>query len=197
MSPISARPTTVVETRNASMKAPLGPSGRRALARPPPPDPVREADAKGLAKTLRFAYAMAEAKYVGASPASRGRLLPNGRKTCSRTSTPVKPGPGNALRIRALPARLRCGNRKVRIGRSSYRGRLASVATVSVPSVDRSRRADTYGKATLCLHCTLCPEVQTTEQGVTIGEDANTVRLSHAGWNELVRLIKCGELGEI
>ena len=33
--------------------------------------------------------------------------------------------------------------------------------------------------------------------GVTIGEDANTVRLSHAEWNELVRLIKCGELGEI
>ena len=33
--------------------------------------------------------------------------------------------------------------------------------------------------------------------GVTIGEDANVVRLSHADWNELVRLIKSGELREV
>jgi len=52
-------------------------------------------------------------------------------------------------------------------------------------------------KATLCPQCTLCPEVEITDQGVTIGEDANTVRLSHAEWNEFVRLIKRGELGEI
>ena len=45
-------------------------------------------------------------------------------------------------------------------------------------------------KATLCLHCTLCPEVQITEQGVTIGEDANAVRLSHAEWNELVDQVR-------
>ena len=32
-------------------------------------------------------------------------------------------------------------------------------------------------KATLCPECTECPEVEITEQGVTIGEDANTVRL--------------------
>ena len=52
-------------------------------------------------------------------------------------------------------------------------------------------------KFTLCRHCTECPEVVITDQGVTIGEDANTVRLSHAEWNELVRLIKGGELAQI
>ena len=31
----------------------------------------------------------------------------------------------------------------------------------------------------------------------TIGEDENTVRLTHAEWNELVGLIKRGELREI
>jgi hypothetical protein len=36
-----------------------------------------------------------------------------------------------------------------------------------------------------------------TDEGVTIGEDANTVQLSHAEWNELVRLIRRGELREI
>ena len=52
-------------------------------------------------------------------------------------------------------------------------------------------------KVTLCEHCTECPEVEITDQGVTIGENANTVRLSHAEWNELVRLIKSGELREV
>ena len=52
-------------------------------------------------------------------------------------------------------------------------------------------------KYSLCPACTACPEVQITEQGVTIGEDANTVRLSHAEWNELVRLVKSGELREV
>jgi len=42
-----------------------------------------------------------------------------------------------------------------------------------------------------------CPEVEITDQGVIIGEDANTVRLSHAEWNELVRLVKSGELREV
>ena len=45
--------------------------------------------------------------------------------------------------------------------------------------------------------CTACPEVEITDQAVTIGEDANVVRLSHAEWNELVRLIKSGELHEV
>jgi len=52
-------------------------------------------------------------------------------------------------------------------------------------------------KFTLCPHCTLCPEVEITDRGVTIGEDANTVRLSHAEWNELVALIKRGDLREV
>ena len=52
-------------------------------------------------------------------------------------------------------------------------------------------------KATLCPHCMQCPEVEISDQGVSIGEDANIVRLSHAEWNELVRLIKRGELAEI
>jgi hypothetical protein len=39
-------------------------------------------------------------------------------------------------------------------------------------------------KPTLCPHYTECPAVEITDQRVTIGEDANTVRLSHAEWNE-------------
>jgi hypothetical protein len=52
-------------------------------------------------------------------------------------------------------------------------------------------------KVTLCENCAECPEVEITEQGVTIGEDENTVRLSHAEWNVLVRLVKSGKLCEI
>ena len=52
-------------------------------------------------------------------------------------------------------------------------------------------------KATLCPNCTECPEVVITDQGVTIGEGTNTVRLSHVEWNELVRLIKTDELSEV
>ena len=52
-------------------------------------------------------------------------------------------------------------------------------------------------KVTLCEYCDECPEVEITDQGVTIGEDYNTVRLSHAEWNELVRLVKSGELHEV
>ena len=52
-------------------------------------------------------------------------------------------------------------------------------------------------KFTLCPLCTECPEVVITDQQVTIGEDANMVRLSHAEWNELVALIKRGDLHEV
>jgi hypothetical protein len=52
-------------------------------------------------------------------------------------------------------------------------------------------------KFTLCPQCTECPEVEITDEGVRIGEDENTVRLSRAEWNELVRLIKRGDLGEV
>jgi len=50
-------------------------------------------------------------------------------------------------------------------------------------------------KFSLCPLCSACPEVVITNEGViTIGEDANTVRLSRDEWNELVRLINEGEL---
>ena len=52
-------------------------------------------------------------------------------------------------------------------------------------------------KATLCPRCIECPSVEITTDGVSIGEDENTVRLTHAEWNELVSLIKRGELGEV
>lgn len=52
-------------------------------------------------------------------------------------------------------------------------------------------------KFSLCRHCTECPEVEITDEGVKIGEDENTVRLSHAEWNELVALIKRGDLHEV
>lgn len=46
-----------------------------------------------------------------------------------------------------------------------------------------------------CGVCGACPAVEITAQGVTIGEDANTVRLTHAQWNDLVSRIEKGELG--
>jgi len=52
-------------------------------------------------------------------------------------------------------------------------------------------------KITLCPMCSDCPEVEITDQGVSIGEDQNIVKLSHAEWNELVRLVKNGELQEV
>ena len=52
-------------------------------------------------------------------------------------------------------------------------------------------------KFTLCPACAACPEVEITDRGVTIGEDANTVRLTYAEWNELVRLIRSGDLPEV
>ena len=52
-------------------------------------------------------------------------------------------------------------------------------------------------KITLCPNCSECPEVKITDQGVSIGEDQNIVELSHAEWDELVRLVKSGELYEV
>ncbi|MGH6999940.1 MAG: hypothetical protein ACREEA_00320 [Stellaceae bacterium] len=52
-------------------------------------------------------------------------------------------------------------------------------------------------KVTLCPACGGCPSVEITADGVTIGEDRNTVRLTHAEWNDLVARIKHGELHEI
>lgn len=52
-------------------------------------------------------------------------------------------------------------------------------------------------KVTLCPACAGCPSVEITETRVTIGEDQNTVRLTHAEWNELVARIRSGELREV
>jgi hypothetical protein len=49
-------------------------------------------------------------------------------------------------------------------------------------------------KVTLCPACTGCPDVEITDEGVTIGEDENTVKLTHAEWNDLVARIRGGEL---
>ena len=42
-----------------------------------------------------------------------------------------------------------------------------------------------------------CPAVEITDRGVTIGEDENTVELTHAEWNDLVARIRRGELTEV
>lgn len=52
-------------------------------------------------------------------------------------------------------------------------------------------------KVTLCPACDGCPSVEITADGVTIGEDRNTVRLTHAEWNDLVARVKRGELREV
>jgi len=48
---------------------------------------------------------------------------------------------------------------------------------------------------TLCANCEHCPSVEISDEGVSIGEDQNTVRLSHTEWNDLVSRIRTG--GEV
>jgi len=50
---------------------------------------------------------------------------------------------------------------------------------------------------TLCPACGACPSVEITDQGVVIGENENTVKLTHAEWNDLVARIRNGELGQV
>jgi hypothetical protein len=52
-------------------------------------------------------------------------------------------------------------------------------------------------KVTLCPACTGCPAVEITDQDVTIGENENTVKLTHAEWNDLVARVRRGELREV
>jgi len=52
-------------------------------------------------------------------------------------------------------------------------------------------------KVTLCPACTGCPSVEITEDGVSIGENENIVKLTHAEWNDLVIRIRRGELSEV
>lgn len=49
-------------------------------------------------------------------------------------------------------------------------------------------------KVTLCPACGACPAVVIADEGVTIGEDGNTVKLTHEQWNDLVARIRRGEL---
>ena len=52
-------------------------------------------------------------------------------------------------------------------------------------------------KFILCPLCTQCPEIEITDQGVRIGEDANTVVLKKDEWNVLVDLIRSGQLSRV
>ncbi len=52
-------------------------------------------------------------------------------------------------------------------------------------------------KVTLCPACGACPTVEITDQGVTIGEDKNTVKLTHEQWKDLVARIRRGELAAV
>ena len=113
------------------------------------------------------------------------------------------------LRQQADPARSsassRCCRRtggKARLWRSFLRHK-ALLHPLRLPTsgfLNRTSREDIEMepiKFTLCPLCTECPGVEITDEGVRIGEDANTVRLSHAEWNELVALIKRGDLHEV
>jgi len=48
-----------------------------------------------------------------------------------------------------------------------------------------------------CGLCGACPAVEINAENVTIGEDNNTVRLTHAQWNDLVSRIQKGELTKV
>jgi hypothetical protein len=48
-----------------------------------------------------------------------------------------------------------------------------------------------------CGVCDACPAVEISPEAVTIGEDDNTVRLTHAQWNDLVTRIRAGELSNV
>ena len=52
-------------------------------------------------------------------------------------------------------------------------------------------------KVTLCPACGGCPSVEINDAGVTIGENKNTVKLTHAEWNDLVARIQRGELAQV
>ncbi len=52
-------------------------------------------------------------------------------------------------------------------------------------------------KVMLCPACGACPAVEITDEGVTIGEDENTVKLTHEQWNDLVGRIRSGNLATV
>ena len=48
-----------------------------------------------------------------------------------------------------------------------------------------------------CGLCGACPAVEVNAENVTIGEENNIVRLTHAQWNDLVSRIQKGELKRV
>jgi hypothetical protein len=80
------------------------------------------------------------------------------------------------------------GVKKAQLGLSSF-GNFAIFAAI--------RRASAGCFSTLCPNCSECPEVEITDQGVTIGEYGNTLSLSHVLNGMIVRLIKDGKLHEV
>ena len=52
-------------------------------------------------------------------------------------------------------------------------------------------------KVILSPACEGCPTVEINDQGVRIGEHQNTVKLTHAEWNDLVARIRKGELNAV
>ena len=52
-------------------------------------------------------------------------------------------------------------------------------------------------KVTLCPNCTECPVVEINDSGVTIGENENTVKLTHTEWNELAAHLRTGQLTDV
>lgn len=56
---------------------------------------------------------------------------------------------------------------------------------------------DRYRVVLSCGICGACPAVEVTPDKVIIGEDSNTVRLTHAQWNDLVSRILKGELRKV
>ena len=60
-----------------------------------------------------------------------------------------------------------------------------------------TRTFETWKVVLNCGVCGACPAVEMTPDGVTIGEEQNTVRLTHAQWNDLVSRIMDGELPKV
>jgi hypothetical protein len=52
-------------------------------------------------------------------------------------------------------------------------------------------------KITLCPDCGHCPSIEIDDTSIRIGENQNTVTLSHAAWNDLVHRIKRGQLNSV
>jgi hypothetical protein len=52
-------------------------------------------------------------------------------------------------------------------------------------------------KVTLCPACDHCPSVEIDDVSVRIGEEQNTVTLTHAEWNDLVARVRRGELKSV